>query len=327
VVHSVTDGQKHDSHHEVVLWIMSRIFVAGHRGLVGSALVRRLGQNVLTVDRRTLDLRDQAAVNKWFSEHSPDIVYLAAATVGGIVANANRPADFILDNLLIQTNVINASLTFGVKRFVFFGSSCIYPKMAPQPIKEEYLLSGPLEPTNDAYAVSKIAGYTLCEAFRRQHGFDYVALMPTNLYGRNDNYSPIGSHVIPGLIRKIHEAKLRGDKAYTCWGTGSARREFLYSDDLASAAVKLAESNAQGLVNVGYGSDITIRELVEEVASAVGFQGDIEWDPTKPDGTPRKMLDSTRLNSLIEWTPRVDLTTGLDLAYQDFLASNVRLGV
>ena len=199
--------------------------------------------------------------------------------------------------------------------------------MAPQPIKEEYLLSGPLEPTNDAYAVAKIAGYTLCEAFNRQHGFDYVAPMPTNLYGPNDNYSPIGSHVIPGLIRKIHEAKVRGDKTYTCWGTGSARREFLFSSDLADAVIKLADSNAKGLVNVGYGSDITIRDLVKEVASAVGFNGDILWDTTKPDGTPRKMLDSSRLNSLIEWQPRVDLTSGLDLAYQDFLTSNVRTSI
>lgn len=303
---------------------MAIIFVAGHNGLVGSALVRRLGPNVLTVDRRVVDLRDQTAVNRWFSEHSPTVVYLAAATVGGIEANSSRPADFILNNLLIQTNVINASLACGVRRFIFFGSSCIYPKMAKQPIKEEYLMSGPLEPTNDAYAVAKIAGYTLCEAFRRQHGFDYVAPMPTNLYGPHDNYSINGSHVIPGLIRKIHEAKLRGDKTYKCWGTGSARREFLYSSDLAEACVKLAESGAQGLVNIGYGSDITIRELVDEVASAVGFQGDIEWDPTKPDGTPRKMLDSSKLHSIIDWSPRVDLTTGLDLAYEDFLSSNVR---
>lgn len=300
---------------------MAKIYVAGHRGLVGSALLRKLGPNTLTTDRRTVDLRNQESVNSWFREHSPDVVYLAAATVGGILANSSRPADFILDNLLIQTNVINASLMAGVKRFVFFGSSCIYPKLAEQPIKESSLLSGPLEPTNEAYAIAKIAGYMLCESFRKQHGFEYIAIMPTNLYGKNDNYSPLASHVIPGLIGKLHMAKNVGLETYTCWGTGNARREFLCSDDLADAAIKLAESSAGGLVNVGYGSDVTIQELVGQIARVVGYTGNIEWDSSKPDGTPRKILDSSKLHSLIQWTPQVDLVSGLQLAYQDFLQS------
>jgi GDP-L-fucose synthase len=298
-----------------------KIFIAGHKGLVGSALVRLLQPNhsLLLAPRCQLDLRDQFSVDMWFSYNKPSTVYLAAATVGGIVANSTRPADFILDNLLIQTNVINAAFKHGVKRFVFFGSSCIYPKMSTQPIPEEALLSGPLEPTNAPYAVAKIAGYTLCEALRVQHGFNYVAPMPTNLYGPNDNYSPDQSHVIPGLIRKIHDAKVRGDATYACWGSGMARREFLYSDDLADAAVKLAETTATGLVNVGYGSDITIRRLVHEVMNVIGYPGTTTWDLSMPDGTPRKIVDVTKLHSLIQWTPKVHISDGLAQAYADFL--------
>ena len=310
-----------------------RIFVAGHKGLVGSAIVRGLNRTwahrknlqILTCDRHEVDLRDQSAVMTWFKEHSPDVVYLTAATVGGIVANSTRPGDFILDNLQIQNNVIHASLFCDVKRFVFFGSSCIYPKMAKQPIKESELLSGPLEPTNSAYAVAKIAGYTLCEALKVQHSFNYVALMPTNLYGPNDNYSPLASHVIPGLIAKLHAAKIKGEPTYSCWGTGSALREFLYSDDLADAAMCLAEmSEVSGLVNVGYGSDVSIRDLVYKVAKVVGYRGDIVWDASKPDGTPRKILDSSHLRNLVPWTPKVSLDVGLPLAYQDFLSKSVR---
>lgn len=303
-----------------------KIFIAGHKGLVGSALVRLLQPNhtLLLAPRCQLDLCDQFSVDMWFSYNKPTVVYLAAATVGGIVANSTRPADFILNNLQIQTNVISAAFKHGVKRFVFFGSSCIYPKMSVQPIQEDALLSGPLEPTNAPYAVAKIAGYTLCEALRMQHGFNYVALMPTNLYGPNDNYSPDQSHVIPGLIRKIHDAKVRGDSTYSCWGSGLARREFLHSDDLASAAVKLAETDATGLVNVGYGSDITIKGLVEEVMAVVGYEGTTTWDLSKPDGTPRKIVDVTRLHSLIQWEPKVHISSGLAQVYRDFLQLHVK---
>jgi len=309
--------------------IAMKIFVAGHSGLVGSALLRglqRRGQHhIFTCDRRKADLRDQDSVYNYFHEVSPDVVYLAAATVGGIVANSTRPGDFIYDNLRIQNNVIGAALSHNVKRLVFFGSSCIYPKMAKQPIHESELLSGALEPTNAAYAVAKIAGYTLCESFRMQHGFNYVALMPTNLYGPNDNYSPLASHVIPGLITKLHAAKIKGDQTYSCWGTGSALREFLYSDDLADAAITLAEMNeVTGMVNVGYGSDISIKELVNKVAKVVGYRGEIVWDSSKPNGTPRKILDSSRLRGLIPWTPKISLDEGLPLAYQDFLSGSVR---
>ena len=301
-----------------------KIFVAGHRGLVGSALMRSLlkkspNAEVVCANRSVLDLRVQSEVETYFSRHKPDVVYLAAAKVGGIVANSTQPGDFILDNLKIQTNVIESAMKHGTKRFVFFGSSCIYPRMAKQPISESELLTGQLENTNKAYAVAKISGYTLCESLKTQYGFNYVALMPTNLYGPNDNYSPEASHVIPGLIRKLHEAKLRGDATYSCWGTGSALREFLYSDDLADAAITLADMyEVSGLVNVGYGSDISIKDLVHKVAKVVGFKGEIQWDSTKPDGTPRKILDCARLRNLTPWTPKVSLDDGLPKAYADF---------
>lgn len=305
-----------------------KILVTGHKGLVGSAIVRGLkhtwaNKQILTCDRHEVDLRDQSSVMTWFKQHSPDVVYLAAATVGGIFANSTRPGDFILNNLQIQNNVIHASLFCEVKRFVFFGSSCMYPKMAKQPISESELLSGPLEPTNSAYAIAKIAGYSLCEALKVQHGFNYVALMPTNLYGPNDNYSPIASHVIPGLIAKLHAAKINGEPTYSCWGTGLALREFLYSDDLAHAAICLADMReVSGLVNVGYGSDISIRDLVYKVAKVVGYPGTIVWDASKPDGTHRKILDSSRLRNLVPWTPKVSLDIGLPLAYQAFMAKS-----
>ena len=273
----------------------------------------------LCASRGALDLRVQSEVDTFFSRNKPDVVYLAAAKVGGIIANSTQPGDFILDNLKIQTNVIESSLKYGVKRFVFFGSSCIYPRMAKQPISESEFLTGPLENTNSAYAVAKISGYTLCESLKAQYKFNYVALMPTNLYGPNDNYSPEASHVIPGLIRKLNEAKLRGDATYSCWGTGSALREFLYSDDLADAAITLADMHeVSGLVNVGYGSDISIRDLVYKVAKVVGFKGEIQWDPSKPDGTPRKILDCSRLRHLTSWTPKISLDEGLPKAYSDF---------
>jgi GDP-L-fucose synthase len=307
----------------------SRIFVAGHRGMVGAAVVRRLQQrgfnNLLLASRSELDLTCQASVHQWFSANRPDVVVFAAAKVGGIHANNSYPAEFIRTNLQIETNVIHHAWRYRVKRLLFLGSSCIYPRSAPQPMREEYLLSGALEPTNEPYAVAKIAGYTLCEALKVQHSFNYVALMPTNLYGPNDNYSPLASHVIPGLIAKLHAAKIKGEPTYSCWGTGSALREFLYSDDLADAAMCLAEmSEVSGLVNVGYGSDVSIRDLVYKVAKVVGYRGDIVWDASKPDGTPRKILDSSRLRNIVPWTPKVSLDIGLPLAYQDFLSKSLR---
>jgi GDP-L-fucose synthase len=296
-----------------------RIFVAGHRGMAGSAICRALQRagysNLVTASRTELDLEDGPAVQRWFAQHQPTVVVLAAAKVGGIQANNTYPADFLLDNLKIQTNVIETAWRSGVRRLLFLGSSCIYPKLAEQPIREEALLTGPLEPTNEWYAIAKITGIKLCEALRRQHGFDAISLMPTNLYGPGDNYHPTNSHVLPALIRRFHEAAERGDASVTCWGTGTPMREFLHVDDLGEACVFALEHwqpgpEEQQFLNVGTGVDLTIRELAEAVAAAIGFQGEINWDASKPDGTPKKQLDVSRLAEL-GWQGRIPLAEGL----------------
>ena len=302
-----------------------RIWVAGHHGMVGSAIVRRLAREdctVLTVDRAEVDLRNGAAVGRWLDANRPDAVVLAAAKVGGILANATYPADFLYDNLLIETSVIGGAHAANVDRLLFLGSSCIYPKLAPQPITEDALLTGPLEPTNEWYAIAKIAGIKLAQAFRRQHGRDYVSAMPTNLYGPGDNYDLNGSHVLPALIRKAHEAKLAGAETITLWGTGTPRREFLHVDDMADASVFLLQNYSEDEhVNVGFGSDVTILEAARLVCEVVGFDGSIALDPTKPDGTPRKLMDSTRLHAL-GWQPSIALRDGLVDAYAAFLRNS-----
>jgi GDP-L-fucose synthase len=300
----------------------SKIFVAGHKGLVGSAVVRALqGQrytNLLLRTHRDLDLTDRASVRDFFQRERPDAVVMAAARVGGIQANNTRPAEFIRDNLLIQDNVIDASHLAGVAKFVFLGSSCIYPKLAPQPIKEESLLTGPLEPTNEWYAIAKIAGVKMCQAYRRQYGFNAISLMPTNLYGPGDNFDLQNSHVLPALLRRFHEARIRGDAVLTVWGTGTPRREFLHVDDLADAVVHLMNHyDDEAIVNVGWGEDVTIRELAELVASVAGFRGHLEFDPSKPDGTPRKLLDTSRLTAL-GWKPKIRLREGIESTYAWF---------
>ncbi len=296
-----------------------RIFVAGHRGMAGSAILRRLKaggyQQLLTASRTELDLRDEQAVSLWFQANKPDVVVLAAAKVGGIEANATYPADFLLDNLKIETHVIESAWKEGVRRLLFLGSSCIYPKFAPQPISEDSLLTGALEPTNEWYAIAKIAGIELCRALYIQHQFDAIALMPTNLYGPGDNYHPTNSHVLPALIRRFHEARSSGAASVTCWGSGTPRREFLHVDDLAEAAVFCLERwrPAGGdlrFLNVGTGTDITISQLAELVADATGYSGRIEWDASRPDGTPRKLLDVSALQSL-GWQSRIPLEEGL----------------
>ena len=302
----------------------SKIFVAGHKGMVGSALVRRLqavGFNqVITRDRSELDLLDQRAVHDFVRTERPDYVFIAAAKVGGIQANNVYRADFLYQNLVIEANLIHACHVADVQRLMFLGSSCIYPKMAPQPLKEDCLLTGPLEPTNEPYAIAKIAGIKLCEAFNAQHGRQYISVMPTNLYGVNDNYDLNNSHVLPALIRKAHEAQKRGDKSLVVWGTGSPMREFLYADDLADACVHLMQQGYDGpLVNIGTGTDVTIRELAETVVKVIGFQGELSFDTSKPDGTPRKLMDVSRLHGL-GWQARTGLEDGIALAYQDFLA-------
>ncbi|WP_117237361.1 GDP-L-fucose synthase [Thermus sediminis] len=300
----------------------SKIYVAGHRGLVGGAILRRLRaegyENLVLRTRQELDLTDQRAVYRFFEEERPEYVFLAAAKVGGILANATYPADFIRENLLIQTNVIDAAYRYGVKKLLFLGSSCIYPKLAPQPMKEEYLLTGPLEPTNEAYAVAKIAGIKMVQAYRRQYGFRAISLMPTNLYGPGDNFDLETSHVIPALIRKFHEAKEAGQKEVVVWGTGTPRREFLHVDDLADAAVFLMRHyEEEEIINVGVGEDISVRELASLIARVVGFEGEIVYDPTKPDGTPRKLLDVSRLFAM-GWRPKVSLEEGLRQTYAWF---------
>ena len=303
-------------------------FVAGHRGLVGSAIVRALHESGLAPPivrtRGELDLTDQAAVRRFFLAERPSMVFVAAATVGGILANNLRRWDFLFENLQIEVNVLGAALDAGVERLVFFGSSCIYPKLAIQPIREEYLLTGSLEATNEPYAIAKIAGLKLVEAANAQHGRAWVSLMPTNLYGPGDNFDLATSHVLPALIRKFHEAKHRRtaseDPAAVVWGSGMVRREFLHVDDLAAAALRVAFSSATGLLNVGYGSDVTIGELAAIVADVVGFDGRIDWDHSKPDGTPQKLLDSTRILAT-GWRPTIALRDGIAQTYQWFLAS------
>ena len=300
-----------------------KIYVAGHRGMVGSAIVRALQSkgftNLVLRTSGELDLREQQAVRDFFQTEKPDYVFLAAAKVGGIKANATYPAEFLYDNLMIQNNVIHQSYEQQVKKLLFLGSSCIYPKMAPQPLKEEYLLSGPLEPTNDAYAVAKIAGIKMCESYRKQYGCNFISAMPTNLYGPNDNYDLQNSHVLPALIRKFHEAKEQGKSTVEIWGTGTPRREFLHVDDLAEAALFLMENYHDLLfVNVGSGSDLEIKSLALMIKDIVGFSGELEFDTSKPDGTPRKLMDSGKLYAL-GYRPKITLEEGIRRVYADYI--------
>ena len=300
-----------------------KIFIAGHRGMVGSALTRALEAsgftNLLKRDRSELELGDSAAVTKFFAREKPEIVIFAAAKVGGIKANNDQPVEFLLENLRVQSNVIAAAHESGVRKLLFLGSSCIYPKSAPQPIPESALLSGPLEPTNEAYAVAKIAGVKLCQAFSREYGANFISAMPTNLYGPNDNFDLETSHVLAALLRKAYEAKKSGAREFVVWGTGTPRREFLHVDDCASACLYLLEKyDSPEIINVGYGEDISIRELAELVCDIVGFDGELSWDKTKPDGTPRKLLDVSKLREL-GWTPRIPLRDGIAQTYDWFL--------
>jgi GDP-L-fucose synthase len=306
----------------------AKIYVAGHRGMVGSALVRRLGQggytNILTRTHAELDLLNQAATQEFLQREKPDFIFIAAAKVGGIHANNTLRADFIYQNLMIEGNLIHGAFQAGIERLCFLGSSCIYPRDCPQPIKEEYLLTGPLEQTNEPYAIAKIAGIKLCESYNRQYGRRYFSVMPTNLYGPNDNYDLANSHVLPALIRKAHEARQRGDSELVVWGSGTPMREFLYVDDLADACAFLMEHGvSDGIYNIGTGDDVTIRELAETVMSVVEFSGKIVFDTTKPDGTPRKLLDVSRLSDL-GWKASTPLREGIAKAYRDFIARVVR---
>ena len=299
-----------------------RVFVAGHRGMVGSALLRRLASEqceLLTATRSALDLRRQDAVERWFGAHRPEAVFVAAATVGGILANDTRPAEFLYDNLMIAANVIEAARRSGVQKLLFLGTSCVYPRLAPQPMAEEALLTGALEPTNQWYAIAKIAGLKLCAAYRRQHGVDFIAAQPTNLYGPGDTYDLAASHVVPALIAKTHRAKLSGAKEVEIWGTGTPRREFMHVDDLADALVFLMEHySGESPINIGCGEDVSIRELAELIAAAVGYRGGFRYDSTRPDGAPRKLLDATKLSAM-GWRPRVALGDGLADAYRWFV--------
>lgn len=318
---------------------IQKIYIAGHRGMVGSAIIRALqhkGQtNIITRDHAKLDLTDQSAVRNFFATEKPNQVYLAAAKVGGIHANNTYPADFLYQNLMIEANIIDAAFRNGVKKLLFLGSSCIYPKLAPQPMREDALLTGTLEPTNEPYAIAKIAGIKLCESYNRQygasHGVDYRSVMPTNLYGPGDNYHPENSHVIPALIRRFHEAKVNNAPNVTIWGTGTPRREFLHVDDMAAACVHIMnldkltyDKHTQPMlshINVGYGSDLTIREVAQAIAQTVGYTGSIAFDSSKPDGTPRKLMDSSRINAL-GWHANISLKEGLKMTYEDFLKNH-----
>ena len=304
----------------------AKIFVAGHRGMVGSAILRKLQQegfpNLITRTSAELDLRNQQAVADFFAAEKPDYVFLAAAKVGGIVANNTYRADFLYENLAIQNNVIHSSYQNGVKKLLFLGSSCIYPKLAPQPLKEEYLLTGPLEPTNEPYAIAKIAGIKLCDAYRDQYGCNFISVMPTNLYGYNDNYHPENSHVLPALIRKFHEAKAKGEQTVTIWGSGSPMREFLFADDLADACYFLMQNyNEPNLINIGTGEDLSIKDLALLIKEVIGFEGEMIFDTSKPDGTPRKLMDVSKLHAL-GWKHQIELKQGIALAYQDFLSKS-----
>lgn len=307
-----------------------RVFVAGHRGMVGAALVRRLASEnceILTVGRERLDLREQAAVYRWFDAHRPEAVFLAAARVGGILANATRPGDFLFENLILETNVIEAARRTGTAKLMFFGSSCIYPRLAPQPIPESCLLSGPLEPTNESYAIAKIAGLKLCQAYRRQHDCDFVSVMPTNLYGPGDNFEPLTSHVLAALIGKIDEAIRIGRDTVEIWGTGTPRREFLHVEDLADAAVFLMQNWSEDEpINIGTGEDLSILELAQLVARVLHYRGGFVFDTSKPDGTPRKLLDVGKLNRL-GWRPRIDLEQGVRQTYDWFVATKSQRSV
>jgi GDP-L-fucose synthase len=299
-----------------------KIFVAGHKGLVGSAIVRKLNSlgynNILTVDRNQVDLKSTSEVNYWFSLNKPDYVFLAAAKVGGIRANDTYPVEFLDENLQIQGNVINASHNYSVKKLMFLGSVCIYPKYAPTPVKEEYLLSGELEPTNQWYAIAKISGIKLCQAYRKQYGDNFISVMPCNLYGINDNFHPLNSHVLPALIRRFHEAKRDGLNEVVCWGDGLARREFLNSDDLADALIFLMDKyESDQIINIGYGDDYTIKDVVEIIKDIVNYTGEIKWDISKPNGTPKRLLDSTKLFNM-GWKPKIELRQGLKDAYTWF---------
>jgi len=302
----------------------AKIYIAGHRGMVGSAIHRKLQNegfsNFITRTSDTLDLRSQQQTTDFFAKEKPDYVFLAAAKVGGIVANNTYRAEFLYDNLQIQNNVIHNAYLTGVKKLMFLGSSCIYPKMAPQPLKEEYLLTGLLEQTNEPYAIAKIAGIKMCDAYRAQYGCNFISVMPTNLYGYNDNYHPQNSHVLPALIRRFHEAKEQGLPDVTIWGTGSPMREFLFADDLAEACYYLMQNyNEEGLVNIGTGHDISIKDLAILIKNVIGYNGEIKFDTTKPDGTPRKLMDVSKLHGK-GWKHTVELPEGIKMAYQDFLA-------